>query len=363
MRAWFLSPLVAITVLGLTLVARVAEATDLPGAGVLVTAETPRPVVYSCEPAILDVTILNRAGPAIRFKPFYGIPPSGSLIAHLVYESEPLVHGQLQAWVRAPGTEEFRRHVPPFPVDALWRWRDSLDEGESRRVPVAMLTQASPRQPFVFEAPGTYAVKIVFAYECGDPNSPVRETVQSAPVEITVVAADGRDAEALVLWRQVAGRLESLRSCGQGQALVEDFWRRQGAQPGTGAKYAPFDTLRAEYPDTIYGQYCLYFATFQTPGAVTMLGTPPKEKYAENTAVIESILSRNPDFPLADRAKLEVAQYKLGLSESIDANGQVTRDEAQAAEVKAILQELVQSGKKTIATELARQRLERMNKP
>jgi hypothetical protein len=330
---------------------------------VLVEITTPRATLLPCELATLDVTITNQGKHEIRFLPFYASSTSGRPATACGYRAQPLVDIALFAWIRRPGEDEYERYASGKSVDLLVRERDRMAQGGVRRVPLSILAQGGPRKGFVFQNPGTYAVKIGFPYEYGDPDNPSSGVAESDPLELQVVDAADRSLEALRIWARAASDTEDVLECGLGVSVTRDFTQRHGMQPFASERYTLLDTLRSEYPDTIYGQYCLYFATFQTPGAVTMLGTPPKEKYAENVAVIEDILARNPDFPLADRANLDLAEYKLGLSESVDANGQVTRDEAKAAEARAILQELVRSGKKTIAIEIARQRLELMNTP
>lgn len=165
---------------------------------------------------------------------------------------------------------------------------------------------------FVFPEPGVYRVRMRFVPWNPEGTLDGKTSFVSEPLEVTVAAPAGREAEAARLWLRGDTVLVGTTLEGSG-ASAGDHIAFQEAQSLPVLEPAVrvgevFDTLRAKYPDTIYGQYARFYAAGSDQKPYRKHLEPKYDPVAEAIAEYEALLQEAPQFPLRDELIVKLAE-------------------------------------------------------
>jgi len=274
-----------------------------------VSLTAPRVCIRTCEPIALDMQVRNAGATHAEFD------------------------GDISSWA-----SNFDIHVSP-PEGQQYRYRSRVSGGYMTPRPPIVL---SPGEVFVHReilwvsgyAPGGYMFSTPGEYQVEVRYEPREGAVyRPKPLTISVTEPQGREAEALELWKQ------------------EKFWFLSGMSPTPVT-----ERLRVEYGDTVYGHYARF--CFADPSY-----TRPTEEFSvdwsrekvqewadapfdESVRRYTSLLEDAPAFPLADECMLNLAKAYSSLRRKAEA-AQVLQDlledfpnTAAAREAEALLPKL-----------------------
>ncbi|HIJ73565.1 MAG TPA: hypothetical protein HPP83_05620 [Candidatus Hydrogenedentes bacterium] len=254
------------------------------------TLTTPRCRIQAFEPLVLDINIRN------------------------VSDAEARLRGPVCTW-----GPHFRVHISPAEGEA-YKYEfprfGQLCGPPSPPVPLGPQSVFAYRQILLrcADGPETYAFALPGEYKVGVRYEPRTGAVfEAAPLVVTVVEPEGREAEALELWKQ--GK----------------FWFLGVTRPRPER-----ERLRTEYGDTVYGQYARFLLAHHQ--AIRRPESKPegwteseylRYPFAESARRLLALLQDAPDFPLADQCMLDLAsayRYSHRRQEAVAVLGELLQD-------------------------------------
>jgi len=299
MRDALLIAVAVVIALGGGPVAGAAEASGPGPSALLVTARPLKDAVIEGEPVFLDLAVENTGGGDVWVD---GLEPRA-----VVPDSRFVV------WVRRPHSADFVSCRARINVHEVFRTRPPLEPGMIYRFRVPAVLDAGERRGIVFDEVGRYEVKAGFRATTVEwPKSKQdRLYAESAPVAVRVLPAEGRDKEALQLWR-AAMEMEHVVTvdvCGIGSAEDRAYQENHFRDGGVSDRYAPFDRIRTAYGDTVFGRYCWFFATDPwRKYARTPAGESAPDGGALHRQVLEDLYLNARDFALRDEVMMALAE-------------------------------------------------------
>ena len=292
--------LIAVSVviaLGGGTVAGAAEASGPGPSPLLVTVWPLKDAVIQSEPVFLDVAVENTTGRDVW------VDPSSYRV--------PIGDEQVTVLVRRPGGDAFDPCRSRLNVHDVFTFRPRVEPGTILRYRFAAALDAGERRGLVFDDVGRYELKARFRATTVEwPKSKQdRLYAESAPVAVRVLPAEGRDKEALQLWRTGMEQVVSVANCGIGSAEDRAYQENHFRDGGVSDRYTPFDRIRAAYGDTVFGRYCWFFATdpWHEQDAVPASGSAP-DGGALHRQVLEDLYLNAPDFALRDEVMMALAE-------------------------------------------------------
>ncbi len=278
-------------------VAGAAEASGPGPSALLVTVRPLKDTIIQGEPVFLDLAVENTGAANVwvdELEPRAVVPDSRFVV-----------------WVRRPDSADFVSCRARINVDYVVRVRYLLEPGVTYRFRVPAVLDAGERRGIVFDEVGRYEVKAGFrATTVERPKSKQdRLYAESAPVAVRVLPAEGRDKEALQLWRTGMEQVVSVANCGIGSAEDRAYQENHFRDGGVSDRYAPFDRIRTAYGDTVFGRYCWFFATNPwRKYARTPAGESAPDGGALHRQVLEDLYLNAPDFALRDEVMMALAE-------------------------------------------------------
>jgi len=293
------------------------------------TVTCERQPILTCEPLVLEVRISNRG--AVPIKIDKSLSLGGPLTLHI------------------SGPEGGTRRYKPIRIASRVPTLQTIRPGEAQAYRLVLVYGAMPLPGkgyaacFPFSEPGDYV--LAFSYETDT------RRLQAEPLKVRVAEVQGRDQEALDLFRGTK----------QGE-FIED--RTKKVVP------PELRRLATEYPNTVYGRYARYYLAamllehrFDWSKVRGMLGSELAgldrgkaelrlvEKVFEKTASEFADLARGePAFPLADQCLLYQARCYTGSPAN------------RRAEAVAVLEDLVKRFPESPVAVKAKKRLEQFRK-
>ncbi len=266
---------------------------------VSLAAEVVRPSILICEPLVVCMTVSNNAEQSIWYAPCEDF-------------DNAFGNGTLGAAVCSPGKDKFVDFIPPVHSDAITNRGIAVQPGSSRRFTVCLLKKSLGPNGFFFDESGEYRVKLSLLACTGSPPFPdSRALIEAVPVAVEVLSPNGRDAEALVYWRQGFEKAFELASCGLSVAeaklpTVEYPYIRESRIESASA----FDTLRSAYSDTRFGQYCRFF-NCNVSRIYATVETRDKSGFERTIEELRDFIADSPDFPMLGEALWSLGELLL----------------------------------------------------
>ena len=258
---------------------------------------TPNGRIYSGEPLVLDVLLHNLSSEPQPYTPLSCLTSSG---------------GQPLLYVQRPGEQSFRRYRAGTYVSIVYGAQQWLEPRDGRSIQSVLCVEAL-EEPRPYEGsvdaipesilnkliltgePGVYRFKVQYmVLDPGDQGD--RLPIESEPLEVQVVDAEGHMGEARSRW------MEAMK-------LTGGLFFSHGFPAST--EYAPrqrqiLEDLLGPFRDTVYGRYAQYI-TALNQNTFEMAGYAP-EGWREYRRQTLHAFAYDPNFPLADDALFHLAQ-------------------------------------------------------